>query len=251
MRNNRNNDQEIIVNMLQNEETLKLIKEAQNGSDEAKTVLLYHNLPLIKSIVRRYKNKQIEYDDLIQLGTLGLIKAINNFDTSFGVRFSTYAVPMIAGEIKRFIRDDGAIKVSRSIKTQSQKINAFIDEFRQKNNREPLISDIAVEFNISEQDVVFTLDSSRYPVSLYSENDDDGLSLVDRICAKGSPDDDIDKIIIKDVIKGLEERDKKIIYLRYYRDKTQSEIAQELGVSQVQISRLEARIIEKMKKELL
>lgn len=237
--------------MLQNEETLNLIKEAQQGSDDAKSVLLYHNLPLIKSIVRRYKNKQIEYDDLIQLGTLGLIKAINNFDTSFGVRFSTYAVPMIAGEIKRFIRDDGAIKVSRSIKSLSQKINAFTEEFRQKHNKDPQVNDIAEAFGISQQDVVFTLDSSRYPVSLYSENDDDGLSLVDRLCAKGSPDDDIDKMIIKDLIKGLEDRDKKIIYLRYYRDKTQSEIARELGVSQVQISRLEAKIIEKMKKELL
>lgn len=237
--------------MLQNEETLDLIKEAQNGSDEAKSLLLYHNLPLIKSIVRRYKNKQIEYDDLIQLGTLGIIKAINNFDTSFGVRFSTYAVPMIAGEIKRFIRDDGAIKVSRSIKAQSQKINIYIEEYRHQHNKEPQIKDIADNFGLSEQDVVFTLDSSRYPVSLYAENDDDGLSLVDRLCAKGSPDDDIDKMIVKDLIKGLEDRDKKIIYLRYYRDKTQSEIARELGVSQVQISRLEAKIIEKMKKELI
>ncbi|MFW5780522.1 MAG: SigB/SigF/SigG family RNA polymerase sigma factor [Bacillota bacterium] len=237
--------------MLQNEETLQLINEAQNGSDEAKTLLLYHNLPLIKSIVRRYKNKQIEYDDLIQLGTLGLIKAINNFDTNFGVRFSTYAVPMIAGEIKRFIRDDGAIKVSRSIKAQSQKINAFVEEYRHKYDKEPTISQIAKEFDISQQDVVFALDSSKYPVSLYAENDDDGLSLIDRLCAKGSQDDDIDKMIIKDLIKNLDERDKRIIYLRYYRDKTQSEIARELGVSQVQISRLEARIIEKMKKELV
>lgn len=237
--------------MLQNEETLQLIKEAQNGSDEAKTLLLYHNLPLIKSIVKRYKNKQIEYDDLIQLGTLGLIKAINNFDTSFGVRFSTYAVPMIAGEIKRFIRDDGAIKVSRSIKAQSQKINAFIEEYRHIHQKDPTISEIAEEFDIGEQDVVFTLDSSKYPVSLYTENDEDGLSLIDRLSAKGCQDDEIDKIIIKDLIKNLDERDKKIIYLRYYRDKTQSEIARELGVSQVQISRLEARIIEKLKKELV
>ncbi len=237
--------------MLQNEETISLILEAQKGSDEAKSLLLYHNLPLIKSIVRRYRNKLIEYDDLIQLGTLGLIKAINNFDTSYGVRFSTYAVPMIAGEIKRFIRDDGAIKVSRSIKSQSQKINVFIEEYHQQHNRNPKITDIAKEFGMSEQDVVFTLDSSRYPISLYAESDDDNLSLVDRLSTKSSIDDEIDKMIIKDMIKNLEDRDRKIIYLRYYRDKTQSEIARELGVSQVQISRLEAKIIEKMKKELL
>lgn len=237
--------------MLQNEETLQLLVEAQAGSDEAKTALLHHNLPLIKSIVRRYKNKQIEYDDLIQLGTLGFIKAINNFDASFGVRFSTYAVPMIAGEIKRFIRDDGAIKVSRSIKALSQKMNAYIEDFRHKNNREPTVGEIAEEFNMPETEVVFAMDSSKYPVSIYAESDDDGLSLVDRLSAKGSPDEDIDKLLIKNIIKELDERDKKIIYLRYYRDKTQSEIASELGVSQVQISRLEAKIIEKMKKQLL
>lgn len=237
--------------MLKFEETLQLIKESQEGSDEAKTSLLHHNLPLIKSIVRRYRNKFIEYDDLMQLGTLGLIKAINNFDMSFGVRFSTYAVPMIAGEIKRFIRDDGAIKVSRSIKSQSLKINLFMEEYRHLYNREPTVKDIADNFGMSEQDIVFTLDSSKYPISIYAENDEDGLSLVDRLSAKGSVDEDIDKMIVKDLIKNLDERDRKIIYLRYYRDKTQSEIANELGVSQVQISRLEAKIIEKMKKELL
>ena len=119
--------------MLSVDQTLELIKLAQSGDNDAKTALLQHNLPLIKSIVRRYQNKQIEYDDLIQLGTLGFIKALNNFNTDFGVRFSTYAVPMIAGEIKRFIRDNGAIKVSRSIKSQNQKINKFIEEYRQNN----------------------------------------------------------------------------------------------------------------------
>lgn len=237
--------------MLSNEETLRLLTEAQQGSDEAKTALLHHNLPLIKSIVRRYKNKQIEYDDLVQLGTLGFVKAINNFDAAFGVRFSTYAVPMIAGEIKRFIRDDGAIKVSRSIKAASQKINAFIENFRHQNSREPTVGEIAEEFNLPETEVVFALDSSKYPVSIYAENDDDGLSLVDKLSAKGSPDEEIDKLLIRNIVKELDERDKKIIYLRYYRDKTQNEIAAELGVSQVQISRLEAKIIERIKKQLL
>lgn len=236
--------------MLKNEDILKLIKEAQEGNNEAKAEILKHNTPLVKSIVRRYTNKQVEYDDLMQLGTLGLIKAVNNFDMSFNVKFSTYAVPMIAGEIKRFIRDDGAIKVSRSMKSMSLKFNAFIERFRQENKKEPRVEDIAKEFDMDREDVVITMESSHYPISLYQENDD-GLSLVDRISAKGSLDDTIDKMLLKDLISSLDDRDKKIIILRYYRDKTQSEIADELGVSQVQVSRLESKIIEYMRKELI
>lgn len=237
--------------MLSFEETNELILLAQKGDDDAKTALLQHNLPLIKSIVKRYQNKQIEYDDLIQLGTLGFVKALNHFNPEFGVRFSTYAVPMIAGEIKRFIRDNGAIKVSRSIKAQNQQINKFIDSYRQENQKEPTISEIASKLNISEQDVVFIMDSSKYPVSIYAEIDEDGLTLADKLCSKENTDDYIEKMVLRDIINNLDERDKKIILLRYYRDKTQSEIAKELGVSQVQISRLEAKLLEKMKKELV
>ena len=232
--------------MLSVEETTDLIVRAQKGDDQAKTALLENNLPLIKSIVKRYQNKQIEYEDLVQLGTLGFIKALNNFDVKFGVRFSTYAVPMIAGEIKRYIRDNGAIKVSRSIKAQNQKINAFIEEYRQEKQREPTVSEIAQKLSLDEQDVVFIMDSSKYPVSIY-----DGLTLADKLCSKESGDDYIEKIVLRDLINNLDERDKKIIIMRYYRDKTQSEIAKELGVSQVQVSRLEAKVLEKMKKELV
>lgn len=237
--------------MLSVEETTDLIVRAQKGDDQAKTALLENNLPLIKSIVKRYQNKQIEYEDLVQLGTLGFIKALNNFDVKFGVRFSTYAVPMIAGEIKRYIRDNGAIKVSRSIKAQNQKINAFIEEYRQEKQREPTVSEIAQKLSLDEQDVVFIMDSSKYPVSIYAETDEDGLTLADKLCSKESGDDYIEKIVLRDLINNLDERDKKIIIMRYYRDKTQSEIAKELGVSQVQVSRLEAKVLEKMKKELV
>lgn len=237
--------------MLSVEETTELINLAHQGDDGAKTALLQNNLPLIKSIVKRYQNKQIEYDDLMQLGTLGFIKALNNFNPEFGVRFSTYAVPMIAGEIKRFIRDNGAIKVSRSIKAQNQTINKFIEEYRQNNQKEPSISEIATYMGIEEQEVVFIMDSSKYPVSIYAESDEDGLTLADKLCSKESNDDYIEKLVLRDIIDKLDERDKKIIILRYYRDKTQSEIAKELGVSQVQISRLEAKLLERMKKELV
>lgn len=236
--------------MLSPEETLALIERAQNNDEDAKAELLQNNIPLIKSIVRRYQNKQIEYEDLLQLGTLGFIKAVNNFDASFGVRFSTYAVPMIAGEIKRYIRDNGAIKVSRSLKAQNQVINVFIEEYRQKNSRDPSVKEIADYMKIEESDVVFIMDSARYPVSIHAEKDEDGLSLEDKLCSKESQDDYIEKVVLREAIDSFDERDKKIIFLRYYRDKTQSEIAKELGVSQVQVSRLEAKILDRLKKEL-
>lgn len=236
--------------MLSPEETLALIERAQNNDEDAKAELLQNNIPLIKSIVRRYQNKQIEYEDLLQLGTLGFIKAVNNFDASFGVRFSTYAVPMIAGEIKRYIRDNGAIKVSRLLKAQNQVINVFIEEYRQKNSRDPSVKEIADYMKIEESDVVFIIDSARYPVSIHAEKDEDGLSLEDKLCSKENQDDYIEKVVLREAIDSFDERDKKIIFLRYYRDKTQSEIAKELGVSQVQVSRLEAKILDRLKKEL-
>lgn len=237
--------------MLSQEQTIEYIKQAQNGDNAAKTALLEHNMPLIKSIVRRYINKQIEYDDLMQLGRLGFIKAINNFDVNYGVRFSTYAVPMIAGEIKRYIRDNGAIKVSRSIKSQNMLLNSYIEGYRCKNGKEPSLKEMADFLNVDTTEVVFIMDSSKYPVSLYAESDDDGLCLVDRISAKGTQDDYIEKFVLRQIIDTFDERDRKIIYLRFYRDETQSEIAKELGVSQVQISRLESKILERIRKELV
>lgn len=236
--------------MLSVEETSELIKKAQKGDDDAKTALLKHNLPLIKSIVRRYQNKQIEYDDLMELGTLGLIKAINNYNHEFGVRFSTYAVPMIAGEIKRFIRDNGAIKVSRSLKAQNKLANDFIEQYRQTHENEPSIKEIAEFLRVDETEVVFILDSSKYPVSIYAETEEDGLSLADKLASKENQDDYIEKVVLREIIEKFDERDKKIVYLRYYRDKTQSEIARILGVSQVQVSRLEAKILSRIRKEM-
>ncbi len=206
---------------------------------------------MIKSIVKRYKGKNIEYDDLMQLGSLGLVKAINNFNPDFGVRLSTYAVPMITGEIKRFIRDDGAIKVSRALKTMSYKIGKFVEEYQQNNAKEPEISVIAKQFDIDEQEVVYILDSSKMPVSIYEKNDDDnGKSLIDRLSDSTTEEDMLDKLTLKDCIQKLQQREKLLIVLRYYKDKTQSEIAKILGVSQVQVSRLESKIIEKLKKQL-
>ncbi len=237
--------------MIDAEKTKELILLSQSGDIEAKEILLKENIPLIKSIVKRYKGKNIEYDDLMQLGSLGLVKAINNFNPDFGVRLSTYAVPMITGEIKRFIRDDGAIKVSRALKTMSYKIGKFVEDYQQNNAKEPEIGVIAKQFDIDEQEVVYILDSSKMPVSIYEKNDDDnGKSLIDRLSDSTTEEDMLDKLTLKDCIQKLPQREKLLIVLRYYKDKTQSEIAKILGVSQVQVSRLESKIIEKLKKQL-
>lgn len=239
--------------MLETDTTNRLIALAKSGDEEAKETLVNENSPLIKSVIKRYLNKGIEFDDLYQLGSLGFLKAINNFDESFGVKFSTYAVPMIAGEVKRFIRDNGIIKISRSTKQINIKINKFIEEYLSTNEKAPTIDVIAEKFGISEQEVVYIMDSSQRPISLYTiVGDEAGREqyLIEKI----EDDDGIDKKMYNEmlygIIKELPLRDRKIIILRYFRDKTQKEIALELGVSQVQVSRLENKILEKMKKLL-
>lgn len=229
------------------EKTSDLIQKSKDGDKDALDALIVENTPLVKSVVRRYSGKNVEYDDLMQLGSMGLLKAIKNFDENFNVRFSTYAVPMIAGEIKRFIRDDGAVKVSRALKLLAYNIGKFKDDFSKTNNREPTIDEISKAFNVDKEEVVFALDSTRYPLSLNdTQGDDECAPLIDKIGENTSNDLD-DKIILKGVIKDLPEREKKIIILRYYRDKTQSEVAGIMGVSQVQISRIENKILSKIK----
>lgn len=236
--------------MLGHEETLSLIASAQKGDDNAKEKLIAENLPLIKSIVKRFSGR-LEYDDLMQLGAMGLVKAIANFDVSYGVRFSTYAVPLISGEIKRFLRDDGAVKVSRWAKTLSAKITQYIDEAQKAGKDEPSVDELAEHFSVEPQDIVFAMDTTHYLLSLSEPlGDEDGASLGDKIVGDSSPDESLDTLMLKDCIQNLPERERKIIILRYFRDKTQSEVAKELGVSQVQVSRLESKILKKFKEEI-
>ncbi len=239
--------------LLDNEKVLQLVKEAQNGSQEAKTQLIEENSPLIKSVIKRFKDKGVEYDDLYQIGCIGFLKAIKNFDSSFGVKFSTYVVPMVIGEIKRFMRDDGAIKVSRALKTLNLQINRYIIDFYEKSQRKPTIEELSKHFQVEEQDIIMAMDSAKMPISIYSplEDDTESSSIIDRI----EPQEDvnqkmIDDIALKEVVKKLDERDRKIIILRYYYDKTQSEIAKELKISQVQVSRLESKILDNLKAKL-
>ena len=208
--------------MLNQETTLALLNKAKNGDEEAKRILVTENSPLIKSIIKRYIGKGIEYDDLYQLASLGFIKAINNFEPNFNVKFSTYVVPMIIGEIKRFMRDDGSIKVSRTIKTLNIQINKFIEKYLRENGEKPSIEKIAEEFKISTQDVIFAMDSAKMPISLYTpfdEEDDSSLLMIDRYTQDNPNEELFDNIALRDALKDLEDRDKKIILLRYFRDK--------------------------------
>lgn len=239
--------------MLEHEKTMKLIALAQQGDNEAKTLLLNENRPLIKSIIRRYANKGVEYDDLIQIASVGFLKAVTNFCEDYNVRFSTYAVPMILGEVKRYMRDDGYVKISRSIKTLSAKIFKYIEEVRQSGGVEPTIFDLSKKFDVDITEVVFALDCQKQPFSLYEKTEDDeqGLSLIEKLSDGNKEDKIIDSVILKNVIAQLTEREKKIIMLRYYRDMTQSEIAKLMGVSQVQVSRLENKILTKIKQQFV
>ena len=225
------NDEKIMPNpQFPYEETLKYIKLAQSGDREAMNELVERNMALVRSIVKKYLNRGTEYDDLYQIGSMGLVKAIKNFDSSYGVRFSTYAVPMIAGEIKRFLRDDGMIKVSRTLKELAAKVCAAQRELGTALGRDPGVQEIAE------------------PV--YG---DEGEALVmDRITAEeDGTDTALDRVLLQQLMEILDSREKKIVVMRYFRDKTQSEIAEYLGISQVQVSRLENRIMEKLRERAL
>ena len=239
--------------MLDNAQVLELVGKAQQGDQQAKTVLIDENSPLIKSIIKRFRNKGIEYDDLYQLGCIGFLKAIKNFNAEFGVKFSTYVVPMVIGEIKRFLRDDGMIKVSRALKTLNLQIGKYIESFFVENDRNPTIDELAKHFHVEQQDIIMAMDSSKMPVSLYSpiEDDSENLTMIDRI--EGEDDSNeklINNLALKELILKLDSRDRKIIILRYFFDKTQTEIAKQLNISQVQVSRLENKILENLKEKL-
>ena len=239
--------------MFDAEKTNQLIRLAKAGDDSAKESMLLENTNLIKSIVRRYLNKGVEYDDLFQLASMGLLKAINGFDESYGVRFSTYSVPMISGEIKRFMRDDGSIKVSRAIKAAAKEINAFVDEYSAEHGAQPTIKMISEKFDMPESEVVFTMGSSHMPVSIYARSDykdEKSQFLLDKLPVEDGQEDLLDKLELKAAIGELGERDKKVIMLRYFRDMTQSEVASMMGISQVQVSRIENRIMENFRKKL-
>ena len=239
--------------MLSEEETLRLLRAAKEGDDSAKEELLSANVSLLKSIVRRYLGKGVEFDDLFQLASMGLLKAVYGFDERFGVRFSTYAVPMIAGEIKRFMRDDGSVKVSRAMKATAKQMNSYIEEERARRGEAPSMREIAEQFHMEESEAAYVMGSSRMHLSIYEQGeykDEKSRELLDTIAAVDNQEELIDHLQLKTALAELPERERKIIVLRYFRDMTQSEVAEVIGVSQVQISRIESRVFSEMKKML-
>lgn len=237
---------------LSDSEVRDLIERSQSGDSEARDELVHRNTRLVWSVVQRFLNRGYEADDLFQIGCIGLLKAIDKFNLEFDVKFSTYAVPMIIGEIQRFLRDDGTLKVSRSLKETAHKVRKTRDELSKKLGRLPTIQEIADELKVTPEEIVFAQEANRNPSSIHEtvyENDGDPITLMDQI----SDDEEekwFEKIAIRDAIDRLSEREKLIVYLRYYKDQTQSEVAKRLGISQVQVSRLEKKILRLIKEQI-
>ena len=234
---------------LKDHEVKELIERSQKGDFEARDLIVSKNMRLVWSVVQRFLNRGYEPDDLFQIGCIGLLKSVDKFDLSFDVKFSTYAVPMIIGEIQRFIRDDGTVKVSRSLKELSNKIRRAKDELSKEVGRTPTVNELSEFLDISVEDIVMAQDANRLPTSIHEtvfENDGDPITLLDQI-DDGNDGRWFESIALKEAIAELDEREQLIVYLRYYRDQTQSEVAVRLGISQVQVSRLEKKILQHMK----
>ena len=228
--------------------TRTLISRAQQGDEQAREQLVTTNAPLVKSVAKRFMNRAIEYDDLYQIGCMGLIKAIARFDLSYDVRFSTYAVPMIAGEIKRFLRDDGMIKVSRSLKERAAAVR---EKLIDTHAREPSVAEIAAELGVDAEDVAEALEAARPYASIYepaygAESDAMLLDTVGGACRE--LDSATDRVALKELLNTLSARERTIITLRYFSDQTQTQVAKSLGISQVQVSRLENAILQRLRK---
>jgi len=232
-----------------------LIKRAQNGDEEAKRLLIENNSGLIWSIVRRYLGRGVDCEDLYQLGCIGLLKAVNKFDPSYNVQFSTYAVPMIMGEIKRFLRDDGIIKVSRAVKETAQKAKSAQEILKKELLREPTIGEIADYIGYGEEDVVLALEATQNTESIYKtihDGDQNPVLLIDKVTVDtGHEEDIINQVALKEALRDFDKRERQIIILRYFKQKTQSEIAKMLGISQVQVSRIEKKVLNLMREKLM
>ncbi len=231
------------------EETKKLIELAQSGDASAKEKLIVDNSGLIWSIVRRFMGRGYDPEDLFQIGAIGLIKCIDKFDMSYDVKFSTYAVPMIMGEIRRFMRDDGMIKVSRALKETAAKAKFVREKIISRSCSEPTINEIAAEMGIGTEELVEALDASRDVESIFKtvyHSDGTPVFLIDRL-SKDDADDIADSITLNQMLTELDPKERKIIFLRYFKDKTQSETAKEIGISQVQVSRIEKKILNRIR----
>lgn len=238
------------LKVLKESEKMELLKKARNGDKKAREDLITGNLRLVLSVVQRFSNRGENMDDLFQVGVIGLIKAIDNFNLDLDVRFSTYAVPMCIGEIRRYLRDDNSIRVSRSMRDTAYKAMQVKEKLTNKNDREPTIEEIAKELDMKKSDVVLALEAIVDPVSLYEpvySDAGDTIYVMDQIGDSNSDTDWIDEIMIKDELENLDPRERNIMYLRFMQGKTQMEVAKEVGISQAQVSRLEKNALKRIK----
>ncbi|MBR3865254.1 MAG: RNA polymerase sporulation sigma factor SigG [Clostridia bacterium] len=237
--------------VLKNEETLELIEKAQAGDKEALDRVVTGNLKLVLSVVQRFAGRGESPDDLFQVGVIGLIKAVNNFDPSLKVRFSTYGVPMVIGEIRRYLRDSGALRVSRSMRDNAYRALTVKEALTNELQREPTVEEIAKRMGVQRQEVVFALDAIADPISLYEpvfQESGDSVCVMDQVRDLRNTDDSwIEQISIRQALGELTPREKKIMSLRFYEGKTQIEVAREVGISQAQVSRLEKGVLDKIK----
>lgn len=240
--------------VLKNAETMELIRRAQAGDKEAKDTVIMGNLRLVLSVVQRFSNRGEPMDDLFQVGVIGLLKAVENFDISQQVRFSTYGVPMIIGEIRRFLRDGSRVKISRSMRDNAYRALTAREELMNKLQREPTVEEIAAQIELPREMVVFALEAISDPVSLYDpvfQDGSDAICVMDQVRDIGNTDDSwIEQLSMKQVMESLSQREKRILALRFYDGKTQMEVASEIGISQAQVSRLEKGVMQKIKEVL-
>ena len=242
------------LKVLPEKEKQALLKEAQKGNKKAREDLISGNLRLVLSVIQRFTNRGENLDDLFQVGCIGLIKAIDNFDTNHDVRFSTYAVPMIIGEVRRYLRDNNPIRVSRSLRDTAYHAMQIKERLSNEKGYEPTVEEIAKEMNLKKEDVVIALEAVVDPVSFYEpvySNGGDTIFLMDQIGSNESDSDWVNEIVLKESIKNLPEREKKILSMRFMRGMTQTEVANEIGISQAQVSRLEKNAIDSIKKSWL
>lgn len=238
------------LKVLKESEKIELLKKARAGDMQARDALIKGNLRLVLSVIQRFANRGESMDDLFQVGVIGLIKAIDNFNLDLDVRFSTYAVPMCIGEIRRYLRDDNPVRVSRSMRDTAYKAMQVKEQLMNKNQREPTVEEIAKILDMKKSDVVLALEAIVDPVSLYEPVYSDGgdtIYVMDQVGDCSSDSDWIDEIMIKDEIKGLDDRERNILYKRFMEGKTQMEVAKEIGISQAQVSRLEKSAMRRIK----
>ena len=226
-----------------------LLERARNGDKKAEDELVENNMGLVVSAAKKFLNRGYDFEELTQVGAVGLIKAVKRFDDTYNVQFSTYAVPMIMGEIRRFLRDDGIIKVSRGIKENAMKGWRAEENLRKKLKREPTIKEISEECHVTVEDLVEAFEAAAAPESIYYEKDDSGFS--EKLKAPDNEGEIINRVLVTGLLDKLENREKQIIVLRYFKEKTQSQVAEIIGVSQVQISRIEKSVMKKLRNMLI